>query len=48
MVLGGFWLHNRTLDGGGELAADEVGPGEVNKQGGSSIGLTRDRSTSGI
>jgi hypothetical protein len=44
--LGDFWLHTHTLDSRGELAADEVGAGEVNKQGGSSIGLTWDRSVS--
>jgi hypothetical protein len=42
----GFWLHNRTLWRWGRLAGGEVRSGEVNKQGGSSIGLTHDRSVS--
>jgi hypothetical protein len=45
---GGFWLHNRTLLRWGKLAGGEVGPGKVNKQGESSIGLTRDRSASEV
>jgi hypothetical protein len=45
-VLGGFWLHNRTLWQRARLVGGEVGSGEVNKQGGSPIGLTHDRSVS--
>jgi hypothetical protein len=39
-------LHICALPRRGKLAGGEVGPGEVNKQGGKSIGLTRDRPTS--
>jgi hypothetical protein len=38
--LGDLWLHNHALPRRGKLTDGEVGPGKVNKQGETSIGLT--------